>query len=612
MMFIIEVLPLIYLPREKPQILTYFSKKKFKEGSLVLAPIRNKNTPSIVIESAPLEEKKSLIKKSEFRLKQISKSLIEEKFFPDYFFEFLEFLSKYYLCSLTLSWFSAFPKKLQKFSDYWRKEEFSFKKNFSLKLKNFDFPLSSSLEKLFLKLLKEIQETIKEKKQVLVIFPDNVILSFFSKYLSSKFNYNFCFFSLSLPSKTLALLYKGIFLNKIKIVLGLQSGIFAPFSNLGKIIIFDPQNNSHKNSNSRPFYDNRTLAKKLSLILKIPLVEIDPFLEIEKKKRKIEIFSLKESPEEIFSKETDSKIKKFLTQKKPILLIVNRKGYAPYLLCRDCFRVLSCENCSAPLVLYKKLNLKTLKIEPRLICRHCGKEKKAVDFCPYCGGYFLKLSGLGIQRLKEKFPQFEKFSKDDQKTFKKEIEFIKNFLSQKNKGLITTAIISKWFWVFEDFFDLSVILRAETFLSFPDYLSFEKFYLFCLRLKFISKNLIIQTFNPGNYLFEFLKSKTLEEFLKKEISLREKFGFPPKNKLIRLIYSERSSLKAKKEAQKLAWQLKLKKIEFLGPNPSFIFKKKNRFFYEILVKLKNSYEKEIVSKIIPSDWIIDVDPIEFT
>ncbi len=611
-MFIVEVLPLIYLPKEKSQILSYFSKRNIKEGSLVLSLIKNKEVPAIVIESNPLEEKKSLVKKDSFILKEISKVLIEEKFFPDYFFEFLEIISRYYLSSLTLSWFSAFPKNFKNFSNYWKKTDLDLKNFSSFKLKNFDFSINSSLENLFFKILKEIKKTIKNKKQILIIFPDNVILNLFARYLDSKFDNNFCFFSFSFPSKNLAKLYKGIFFNKIQVVLGLQSGIFAPFSNLGKIIVFDPKNNSHKNSNSRPFFDNRILAKKLSLILKIPLIEIDPYLEIEEKKRKVEIFSLKKNPEEFFSKEADFKIKKTLSQKKSVLFIVNRKGYAPYLLCKDCFKILTCNNCSAPLIFYKKLNLKTLEVKPRLICRHCGKEKEVVDFCPNCGGYFLKLSGLGVQKLKEKFPQFEKFSKDDQKTFKKEIQFIKKFFFEKNKNLISTAIISKWFWVFEDFFDLSVILRAETFLSFPDYLSFEKFYLFCLKLKFISKNLIIQTFNPENYLFEFLKSKTLEEFLKREISLREKFGFPPKNKLVRIIYSDKSSLKAKKEAQRIAWQLKLKKIEFLGPNPSFIFKKRNRFFYEILIKLKTSQEKEIISKIIPSDWIVDVDPVEFT
>ena len=605
-MYFLEVIPLIYLPKEKPQVLSYFSQKKFKPKSLVLAPIKNQKIPAIVLENEPLEKKKLLIKESNFLLKEISEALIEEEFFPDYFFDFLEKASKYYFSSLTLSWFSAFPKNLKNFSKFWKKT--SFKKSYSWKLKDFDFSLSPTLKKIFSQILKEIQEEIKEKKQVLIIFPDNVILNLFALYLSSNFKGNFCFFSFSLPSKKLAEIYKAIFFNKIQIVLGLSSSLFAPFSSLAKIIIFDPKNNSHKNSNSRPFFDNRTLAKILSSILKIPLLEIDPFKEFEKKKTKIEILSLKENPEEILTKKALSEIE----SKKNILLIVNRKGYAPYLLCQDCFRVLSCENCDSPLVFYKKLNLKTLKIEPKLICRHCGKEKKPIDFCPFCKGYLLKLSGLGIQKVKEKFPFFEEFSKDKQKTFKKELKFIKNFLSQKEKKLISTAIISKWFWLFEDLFDLAIILRAESFLAFPDYLSFEKFYLFSLRLKFISKKLLIQTFNPENYLFKSLKEENLEKFLEKEINLRKKFGFPPKGKLIRIVYSDKSSLKAKKEAQKVAWQLKFKKIKFLGPTPSFIFKKKNRFFYEILIKLENEKEKNLALKVIPSDWIIDVDPVKFS
>ena len=128
-MFFLEVIPLIYLPKEKPQILSYFSQRKFKPKSLVLAPIKNQKIPAIVLESEPLEKKKLLIKESDFLLKEISEGLIEEEFFPDYFFDFLEKASKYYFSSLTLCWFSAFPKNLKHFSKFWKKA--SFKKSYS-------------------------------------------------------------------------------------------------------------------------------------------------------------------------------------------------------------------------------------------------------------------------------------------------------------------------------------------------------------------------------------------------------------------------------------------------------------------------------------------------
>ena len=438
-----------------------------------------------------------------------------------------------------------------------------------------------------------------------------MVLNLFEKFLAFKIKKDFTSFSLSFNSKKLAFLYQRIFEKKIKIVLGLQSAIFAPFSNLKKIIIFDPKNFGYKNSKAKPFLDTRILAKILAQILKIPLEEIDPLKEFEEKPSLIKVVSLKETPEKILLEESSLKIKNSLKKKKSVLLIVNRKGYAPYLLCEDCFRILTCSFCEAPLVFYKKLNLKTLKIEPKLICRHCETEKEPFDFCPYCGGGFLKLSGIGIQKVKEKFPDFGAFLKEKGFSFKKEQNFIREIFSKKILGVISTPIISKWFWVFEDFFDFSVVLRAESFLSFPDYLSYEKFYYFLLRLKFISKNLVIQSFNPQNYLFKSLIKNDLKGFLKKELSLRKKLGLPPGFNFIKVILSSSKELEARKEAQKFAWQLKLKKIDFLGPNPSFIFKKRNRFFYEILIKLRSEQERVLVSKIIPSQAMIDVDPIEF-
>ncbi|MCD6086128.1 hypothetical protein J7J37_01040, partial [bacterium] len=108
------------MPKESPQVLSYFASKKIPRGSLVLVPFKKKEIKGIVLESQEIEKVKGAIKKSAFSLKPVKKVILEEIFFPDYFFDLAKWLSAFYLSPLTLSFKTIFPARIEKFPRYWQ------------------------------------------------------------------------------------------------------------------------------------------------------------------------------------------------------------------------------------------------------------------------------------------------------------------------------------------------------------------------------------------------------------------------------------------------------------------------------------------------------------
>ncbi|MDC3054112.1 primosomal protein N', partial [bacterium] len=317
-------------------------------------------------------------------------------------------------------------------------------------------------------------------------------------------------------------------------------------------------------------------------------------------------------------------VKKYLEKKDQVLFFLNRRGYAPFIICKTCGSKLDCPNCSIYLTFHKHIN--------KAMCHHCGYKsslnsncKKTETNCDY------QMYGPGIEKiyaeLKQIFPEKKiKILSSDFLNKKKET---KNLLSdiENNKIdiLVGTQLISKGF----NFPNLNCIVVVDADFSGMgfDLRSTEKNIQLYNQLsgragRFSKDSLVIyQTFNPSDETLKNILENDSAQFLEDEINLRKEKNLPPFTRLIALIISSKNEKDGILEAKKIKKNLSvLKYAEVMGPVSSPIFKIKNNYRTRLLLRSRNNLfiQKDIakiLKKINLSKKIkltVDVDPLNFS
>ncbi|OGD65548.1 primosomal protein N' [Candidatus Berkelbacteria bacterium RIFCSPHIGHO2_12_FULL_36_9] len=400
-----------------------------------------------------------------------------------------------------------------------------------------------------------------------------------------------------------------------KIVIGSRSSIFAPLPNLGLIIIDEPEDYGYKDEQS-PYYHVLTVAEKLSKELNCNLIlgsitpDLKSYYNISKNVYKVikqpsveninyQLIDIRQQ-KKIISFELERLIKKKLTAKKKVLLFVNRKGSGSIFICQDCENIISCPKCDLPYSFFEKENGK-------LICRHCQSQVNPPESCPKCLGIKLKPWGIGTETVQKKIKKLF----PDTKTLIIEKEFtISNKLyaiCDYNIVIATQKILE-----YHDFKpDLTAIIQIDNNLNIPDFSTQENIYLQISKLSSMTnEQLAIQTHNSENpFLQNIIDYKTSLNYLLNE---RKKYNYPPFGSLIKLTFRHKIESKCQSESEKLAKILSKEKLEILGPNPSFIRKKRGKYPYQLIIKTKinNQNIKNKLAQIKElSHWQVDIDPI---
>ena len=340
----------------------------------------------------------------------------------------------------------------------------------------------------------------------------------------------------------------------------MQEKLFASRAN--KIIVCQEHSQIYK-SQQAPRINLRDVAIKLAEIknLKFKLQSDSPSLE-SYYKYKLKPRIKKTRKLIIDMREQKSPISKPLIQElknsKSSLIIINRLGAASLIMCHDCGYIEKCENCDVPLVYHIKYN--------KLLCHHCVFSKQAPNICKKCKSWNIKYLGTGIEKIEQEIAK----------------------LSLGNSVKISTLKqnLKKS--------DLIAVINFDSILNMPDFRASEKTFQNLIKLNNLAqKKLIIQTYMPEHYVFNFSK------FYKQELKIRKTLNYPPFCQLIKLTYRHKNYFKAKNTAFELAKRLK----NILGPAPAFIPKKRNFYYWNIILRNRNQLS------LVPDYWTIDVDPI---
>ena len=489
-----------------------------------------------------------------------------------------------------------------------------------------------------------IKEIVKKNNQALVLLPEIFLTNEFKSRFEDFFGFEPAIWHSKITTKQKRLIWKGIIKNKIKILVGARSALLLPFRKLGIIIVDEEHDSSYKQDegviyNARDMAISRANFEKIPIHLVTSVPSVETYNNICNKKyrhtkilkrfndfplpdTKIINLNINKIKNRFIAKDTAEIVKSYLQKDQQVLFFLNRRGFAPYLICKNCGFKQVCSNCSLYLTFHK--------IKNKATCHHCGVEKKINSKCKYGENCDFIMYGPGVEKIseevKEIFPnkKVSIFSSDYLKTKDKIKNFFKDMNENKIDILIGTQMISKGF----NFSKLNCIVVIDADFSGRGYdlrtteKNIQLYHQLSGRAgRFSSKSLIIyQTLSPEDaVLNELIKNKS-EMLLQNELFLRKKNKLPPFIRLIAVIISSKDRSLSLQGAREIKIKLnEIRDIEVLGPVDSPLLKIKKKFRSRLLIRFDNGLMMQkkitnVLNRLKISSKIkltVDVDPINF-
>ncbi|UXR72412.1 primosomal protein N' [Staphylococcus sp. IVB6240] len=406
---------------------------------------------------------------------------------------------------------------------------------------------------------------------------------------------------------------------RARVSVGARSSVFAPFKNLG-VIIIDEEHEATYKQEDYPRYHAREIAEWRSRYHQCPLVlgSATPSLESYARATK-NVYTLLSMPtrvnnqqlpevkirdmreelasgnRSIFSEDLAKAIEDRLNKQEQVVLFLNRRGYASFMLCRDCGHVPQCPNCDISMTYHKTTH--------ELKCHYCGYHEPAPFQCPSCGSEHIQQMGTGTQRveelIQERFPTARIIRMDVDTTSKKgsHEKLLKAFGEGKGDILLGTQMISKGL----DFPNITLVgvLNADTMLNLPDFRSSERTYQLLTQVAGRAGRhektgeVIIQTYNPDHYAIQDVQANDYLAFYEKEMQFRQLAKYPPYFFLINFTITHEKmkvALQAATHVHQTILQHVTDKSFILGPAPAALARINNEYRFQILLKYKSEPE----------------------
>src|SRR5699024_3946928 len=287
-----------------------------------------------------------------------------------------------------------------------------------------------------------------------------------------------------------------------------------------------------------------------------------------------------------------------------IVLMLNRRGYSTFVMCRDCGLVKECPHCDIALTFHKKIN--------QLKCHYCGYEEPMPVNCPECNSDLIRYFGTGTQRVEESLaqliPEARIIRMDVDTTQRKGAheKLLQQFANKEADILLGTQMIAKGL----DFENVTLVgvLTADSMLHLPDFRSSDKTFQLLTQVSGragrheLPGEVIVQTYTPDHYSIELASKYDYNAFYQKAMRMRRTFRYPPYVFLVLITVSHSNKVKVIQTTQQIV-QILLKKVQqdtvILGPTPSPIAKIKDRYRYQCMIKYRDEPKlRKLIKKII--------------
>lgn len=450
-------------------------------------------------------------------------------------------------------------------------------------------------------------------KQVLVLVPEIVLtgqlVTSFKEYFPNDVVVIHSRLSLGERNDT----FLRIRTKQVGIIIGARSAIFAPFDDLGLIVMDEEHDPSYKQDES-PRYHSHDIVEKMCDIYKSILIlgSATPSLESYYKAQQgeytlltmptridnlplphIEAVDMREElrmgNRKILSLKLRELITDTLSKHEQIIIMLNRRGFATFVMCRACGHVIKCPQCGIPLVYHRRGILQ---------CHHCDITTTVPNICPNCNSKYIKFFGSGTEKLEEElstlFPQARIIRLDRDTTGKKfaHQEILKQFKDGLYDILLGTQMVAKG----HDIPNVTAvgIISADSSLNLPDFRSSER--CFGLITQTAGRagrgdkkgQVVVQTYNLEHYAVQNGINQDYQNFYAEEINLRKLMYYPPFCHLIKLVIQHEIEEQALSKAQNIKKSIQHqfsedKSVVVMGPAPSLIANFKGVYRFNLLL-----------------------------
>lgn len=465
-----------------------------------------------------------------------------------------------------------------------------------------------------------VQKAILQKKQAIVLVPEISLTPQIVTRFKRRFGNQIAILHSRLSLGERFDEWRKINNQEVNIVIGARSAIFAPLNKVGVIIIDEAHEASYKSETS-PRYDALGIARKRCelegavMIIGSATPDIVDYYKVSTQDYKlipmlhridnkpmptVEIVDMRKEIEwgnrSTFSRQLFTCLRDTLNKNEQCILLLNRRGYAPFVSCRSCGFVLKCSNCEVSLTYHADSR--------KLKCHYCGQQYKYPSICPVCKSKYIKHFGIGTQKVEEDllnfFPKAKVVRMDMDTTTRKGAHerILHDFKHQKYNILLGTQMIAKGL----DFPNVTLvgIFAADTTLNLPEYKASERTFQLITQVAgrtgrgLKPGKVILQTYQPEHNAIQYAAQHDYIGFFQWETSIRRKFLYPPFSHIIKiLVIGERehsliSLSQSIREwiAEEIARDLILRKgIIGLGAYPAPLERINNKYRWQVLIKI---------------------------
>lgn len=482
----------------------------------------------------------------------------------------------------------------------------------------------------FMKLIEAVR---KDKKGIIVMVPEIALTSSLIRQFHQRFGEKVAVFHSGLSAGERADEWKRVKNGDADIAIGTRSAVFAPFENLGLIIMDEEQEYTYK-SDSSPRFHARDIAKfrckqnNTLLVLASATPSIESYYMAlngryslntisrrygQANLPKVKIVDLNEEINKgnnsAFSEILIKELVENLQNHKQSIILMNRRGYNTFASCRACNEVLTCPNCSISLT-YHSAN-------GRLMCHYCGYSVEFTDECPNCHEHEIRYLGFGTQKIEEDLqnvvPEARILRMDADTTMAKFSHDRKFRLFSEGKYdiMIGTQMVAKGL----DFDNVTLVgvLSADQSLYNNDFRSYER--TFSLLTQVVGRagrgnyagRAIIQTYTPENSVISLAAQQNYDEFYNSEIKMRKAMLYPPFVDLCVICFfgkNQERILSAAKDFFNMLRKLASKDyselpLRVLEPSQTTIIKLNNKYRHKLIIKFRNSRRfQELISRLL--------------
>lgn len=475
--------------------------------------------------------------------------------------------------------------------------------------------------------LQVVETCVAQGKNAVVLVPEIALTSQMTNRFLSRFQNNVAVLHSGLSLGERYDEWRRIRNGEVSVVIGARSAVFAPFDDIGVLIMDEEHETSYK-SESNPRYHTREIAKYRAMQYGATVVyasatpSVESFykaqcgkyqlLQMTQRYNKQQLPAvhivdlaqeLQSGNHSVISHVLQQEIEKNLTVGQQTILLMNRRGHSTFVSCRNCGYAVKCPHCSITLTYHLKTD--------HLVCHYCGYTQKNITACPECGSKHIKHFGTGTQKveqqLRELFPTARIGRMDGDTTGRKSAhEKILNAVEQKQIDiLLGTQMVAKGL----DFSNVTLVgvIAADTMLNLSDFRASERAFSLLTQVcgragrGSVAGRAVIQTYMPNDKTLGFAAHHDYPSFYQNEIRLRRFLCYPPFSEMVYITVSGEDADAAKHYIAELFGKLKAElqnsghDSEMLGPGPAGIFRVKNRYRYGILIKTK--YVKTIIPQL---------------